>query len=324
MSIYKTVRDLRKSQSLSPISIYCKEAAQSLPNIKDFFKEITPTLKLILKAFKLAGFSIFVSNWGGLFLFSPALGIEVFVKIEPNIRYMAKSPPELIKQKGYDVKDVQLPPERFVLKYFFCGTKSKWRHIYFNTALDSVDMVYSKFIEQIIKESRPFQGRHDTSLEQKTKENFLSKNSIYAFALFAKKHASSTIGLNRLSGIFESTNVNEFYIGGYGAVILTNYSRSVDLVQWFKNDVTFLKKYLPEVFKQHEISCKTLKKLAPNNEEHQFMVEALDAILLKQLKSPVSADEYLNEHLNFNKEQPIPNLLGSTEGVIKILSLCGR
>jgi hypothetical protein len=70
MNINNIIRSLRHSLKFHPISVYCSGAQPSISANKEFFNEILPTLKLLLKAFKLSGFVGNLSRWGELTLFS--------------------------------------------------------------------------------------------------------------------------------------------------------------------------------------------------------------------------------------------------------------
>ena len=109
MNINNVIRALRQSRKLQPISIYCSHIEPSIPDNKELFDEMTPTLKLLLKAFKHAGFKDNISKWGELKMFSSQLGLEVLLRIEPNASYMSRVSQTALEKDGFDVLEVIEP-----------------------------------------------------------------------------------------------------------------------------------------------------------------------------------------------------------------------
>lgn len=91
MNVNNVLRSIRQSRKLLPISIYGSDIKPCIPANKQSSDEIIPALKLILKAFKTACFTAYVSKWGELGMYSVSLGIEVLVQVSPNLSYMSKA-----------------------------------------------------------------------------------------------------------------------------------------------------------------------------------------------------------------------------------------
>jgi hypothetical protein len=324
MNINNVIRALRQSLKLQPISIYCSQAQPSLPANREFFDGLTPTLKLLLKAFKQADFTGYLSKWGELNMFSPTLGLEILIRIEPNISHMSKVSTVALKKNGYDVLEVHMPRKPYVLSYFFCGTKSKWRQIFFDTEFTSVESVYAEFIQPILKASKPFQGRLKTSLQLEKNTNFATHDTVYAFARFATNYIGNVYGLTQFCSISESKYVRECFVGNYGAVLFTDIWREMQTIKWQKNDRKFIEKHIPEMLEQYTIICPSIAGVSAENPEHQFLLEALDKAMLKVYEGADAAEVWLNQK-NYSTDKKPPNLLLSDmDGTIKVLSVAVR
>jgi hypothetical protein len=319
MNINNVIKALRQSRKLQAVSIYYSEAQPSIPASREFFDEITPTLKLLLKAFKQAYFEAYISRWGELTLFSQRLGLEILIRIEPNTQYMSQVSKTLLEKNGYQVLDVQVPRNTFVLNYFFCGTKSKWRQIPFDLNFDSVESVYIIFVQPIIKISKGFQGRLQSSLQQTTGKHLVTQNTVYAFARYAANTMSKVYGLAQYCTLSESKYVGECFFGSYGAILVTDYWQGLHLFRWHKNDLTYLRKHIPEMFEPHSITCSSISDVTVNDDEHLFLLESLDKALFKKHGELDEAENWLNEPQYFTDKMAPRLLLNSIEGATKIL-----
>lgn len=324
MNINSIIRALRQSLKLQPISIYCSQAQPSMPANREFFDELTPTLKLFLKAFKHSGFSGYLSKWGELTLFSPALGLEILIRIEPNSSYLSRVSAGALEKNGYDVVVVNMPRKPYVLSYFFNGTKSKWRQIFFDTDFTSVESVYAEFIQPMLKASKPFQGRLKTSLQLEKNTLFVCHDTVYAFARYATTYMTHVYGLAQFCAISESMYVRECFIGNYGAVLFTDIWRGVQTIKWQKNDRKFIEKHLPEMLEQYTIICPSIARVSAENQEHQFLLEALDKAIFKVNDHVDDAENWLNQKNYSTDQKPPILLLSGMDGAIKVLSLAVR
>jgi hypothetical protein len=324
MNINNVIKALRQSQKLQAISVYYPLAQPSIPANREFFEEITPTLKLLLKAFKQACFEAYISRWGELALFSRTLGLEILIRIEPNTKYMSQASKTLLEKNGYQVLEVQLPRKPFVLNYFFCGTKSKWRHISFDLNFKSVESVYIAFVQPIIKIGKGFQGRLKSSLQVTTDKHFVTQNTVYAFARYATNTMSKVYGLAQFCTVSESKYVRECFFSSYGAILLTEYWQGLQIIRWQKNDLTYLRKLIPEMFKPYEIACSSISEVNAENDEHLFLLESLDKVLLKKYNKLDEAEKWLNEPQCFTDKKAPKVLLNSIEDAFQVLSISIR
>lgn len=324
MNINNVIKTLRQSQKLQAVSVYYSQAQPSIPAHREFFEEITPILKLLLKAFKQAQFEAYISRWGELSLFSETLGVEILIRIEPNTKYMCQASQSALEKNGYQVLEVQIPRMPFVLKYFFCGTKSKWRQIPFDVNFKSVESVLLTFVEPIINISKSFQGRLNSSLHKKADEDFVSQNTVYAFALYATNTMTKVYGLAQFCKISESKYVRECFFGSYGAVLFTDYLRGIQVVRWHKNDKTFLEKHIPEMFKPHQLACAAIARIQAVDEEHQLLLESLDKRLLQKYNEIDKVEDWLHEAQYFTNNQAPILSVDSIEGTSQVLSVALR
>jgi hypothetical protein len=324
MNINNVIKALRQSQKLQAVSVYNPEAKPSIPANREFLDEITPTLKLILKAFKQACFEAYISKWGELSLFSQTLGLEIFIRIEPNTQYMSQASKTLLEKNGYQVLEVQMPRKQVVLNYFFCGTKSKWRQIAFDLNVESVESVYITFVQPIIKISKGFQGRLKSSLQTTTDEHFVTQNTVYAFARYATNNMTKVYGLAQFCKVSESKYVREGFFSSFGAMLFTDYWQGLQIIRWQKNDLTYLRKHIPEMFTPYNIACSSISDVNAENGEHLFLLESLDKGLFKKYSELEEAENWLNEPQYFSDEKAPRLLLISLEGASKVLSTIVR
>lgn len=320
MNINNVIKALRQSQKIQPISVYYPQAQPSIPANREFFDEITPTLKLLLKAFKQACFEAYISRWGELTFFSRTLGLEILIRIEPNTQYMSQASKTQLEKNGYQVLKVQMPRKQFVLNYFFCGTKSKWRQIPFDLNFESVESVGIIFLEPIIKISKAFQGRLKSSLQTTTDEHFVTQNTVYAFARHATNNMTKVYGLAQFCKVSESKYVRECFFSSFGAILFTDYWQGLQIIRWQKNDLIYLRKYIPEMFKSYEIDCSSISVVDVENQEHLFLLQSVDKALLKKYNELDEAENWLDEPQYFSDKKAPRLLLNSLEGTSKVLS----
>lgn len=319
MNVNNVLRSIRQSRKLLPISIYGSDLTPCIPANKQISDEIIPALKLILTAFKTAGFTAYVSKWGELGMYSASLGIEVLVQVSPNLSYMSKANTSIIENVGYEVVDIEIPRKPFLLSYFFLGTASKWRHIPFDTESMSVESFHISHIEPILKTSKSFQGRLKASrLQQKGKA--LSHDTLYAFASYASCHVDKAYGLTMFRKLSDEKYVSKCFANNDGAMLLTHSWPRAFIVNWYKNDLSFLEKYLPDMLLTNEIQCPSLRSISAECNNHKLLLEALDDALLIANDSTISAEEWLSDLHYISDQKPLKTLLSSSEGVIKLLS----
>lgn len=319
MNVNYVLRSIRQSRKLLPISIYGSDITPCIPANKQISDEIIPALKLILTAFKTAGFTAYVSKWGELGMYSASLGIEVLVQVSPNLSYMSKANTSIIENVGYEVVDIEIPRKPFLLSYFFLGTASKWRHIPFDTESMSVESFHISHIEPILKTSKSFQGRLKASrLQQKGKA--LSHDTLYRFACYADCHIQTAYGLAQFRKLSDEKYVSKCFANKDGAVLLTHSWPKAVIVKWFPNDLKFFEKYLPEIFLSYEIRCPTLSCITPECSEHKLFLDALDEALLVANDSIASTEEWLSRAHYLADKKPVKTLLSSREGTIKLLT----
>lgn len=320
MNVNNVLRSIRLSRKLLPISIYGADVKPCIPADRQFFDVISPALKLLLKAFKTAGFTAYVSKWGELGMYSASLGIEVLVQVSPNLSYMSKANTDIIENVGYEVVDIDIPRQAFVFSYFFLGTASKWRHIPFDTEPMSVESVYISHIEPILKTSKSFQGRLKASqLQQKSKA--LSHDTLYRFACYADCHIQTAYGLAQFRKLSDEKYVNKCFANNHGVVLLTHSWPKASIVNWCKNDLKFFEKYSPEMLAPNKIQCPTLNNISTECNDYKLLLEALNSALLLVNDSVISAEEWLNQPLYLSDKKPRKNLLHSSSDIIKPLSL---
>lgn len=320
MNINNVIRALRQARKTLPISIYCKDAQPCMPADRAFFDEITPVFKLLLKAFKVAGFTAHVSRWGELALHSPTLCIEVLIRISPNINYMNRVSAKKLEDNGYEVIDVEPPRKRFIVSYFFNGTASKWRYTPFDTEIASVESAYTTFISPILKTSKPFQGRLPTSLLRKKNESLPSENTFYAFARYAASHVHKAYGLSQVCKVVEEKFVHTVFFGNYGALLLTSDWHGATIVIWHNKDRDFLAKYIPEVLEPYAVHCPSISQAYTEDAEHQFLLESLERALLNKYGSVSGAESWLEEKHYFTVKKTTKELLHTSSEVMKLLS----
>lgn len=320
MNINNVIRELRQSRKLQPISVYCSHVAPSIPDNKELFDEMTPVLKLLLKAFRQASFTENVSKWGELKMFSSQLGVEVLLRIEPNTSYMTRVSLTALEKGGFDVLEVTEPRKPFVLKYFFCGTKSKWRQVQFDYSFTSVESIYAEFIQPILKFSKPFQGRLRSPLHSKMGKQLMLEENIYAFARYAKNHESNTYGLIKVYNIFEHKYVRECFVSSLGAVIFTDYWSGTLVIPWHNSDYKFLKRYIPEDFVPYFRECESVSQISAENTEHEILLEVLDRALMKKFSCIEETEQWLNEKQYSTDKKAPKHLLETTEGIAKVLT----
>ena len=319
MNINNVIKALRQSRKLQAVSIYYSDAQPSIPANSEFFDEITPTLKLLLKAFKQAHFVAYMSRWGELTLFSQTLGLEILIRIEPNTTYMSQVSTTLLEKNGYQALDVQVPRHLFVLNYFFCETKSKWRQIPFDLYFESVESVYVAFVQPIINISKSFQGRLQSSTQETLDKQSLTQNTVYAFAKYAANNMPKVFGLAQYCNETESKFVRECFFGSYGAILITDVWRGLQLIKWHKNDMIYLHKYLPEMFEPYCIRCSSISNVSVQDDEHLFLLESLDKALFKKFSELDEAEAWLNEPQYFTDRNAPRALLNSVQGLYKLL-----
>ncbi|APE07036.1 hypothetical protein BM528_15650 [Alteromonas sp. RW2A1] len=320
MNINNVIRALRQARKTQPISIYCKDAKPCVPADRSFFDEITPVLKLLLKAFKVAGFTAHVSRWGELALHSPTLCIEILIRISPNINYMNRVSAKKLEDTGYEVVEVEPPRKPFIVSYFFNGTASKWRYIPFDNEFVSVESAYTAFIAPMLKTSKPFQGRLQTSLLQKKNESLPSESTFYAFARYAAIHINKTYGLSQVSEIVDKKFVHTAFFGSYGALLLTHDWHGATTVIWHDKDRDFLAKYIPEILAPYAVNCPSISQAYTEDTEHQFLLGSLDKALLDKYGSVTSAENWLEEKHYFTDKKPPKELIQTSSGVMKLLT----
>lgn len=319
MNINNVIKALRQSRKLQAVSIYYSEAKPSIPANRKFFDEIISTLKLLLKAFKQAYFEAYISRWGELTIFSQTLGLEILIRIEPNTQYMSQVSKTLLERNGYQVLDVQVPRHPLVLNYFFCGTKSKWRQISFDLNFESVESVNIAFVQPIIRISKGFQGRLQSSLQETADKHLITQNTVYAFARYAANTMSKVFGLAQYCEVSESKYVRECFFGSHGAILITDYWQGLQLIRWHKNDLSYLRKHIPEMFESHSITCSSISDVTVKDDEHLFLLESLDKALFKKYGELDEAESWLNEPQYFTDKLAPRLFLNSVEGAIKML-----
>jgi hypothetical protein len=252
------------------------------------------------------------------------MGIEILIRIEPNTSYMSRVSLAAIKKNGYEVLEIHSPSKPLVLNYFFYGNKSKWRQIPFDLEFLSVESVYAEFIQPMLQASKPFQGRLKTSLQLEKNKHFATKETILAFARYASNNIASVHGLAQLNQVFVSKYVRECFFSDYGAVLFTDYWHGIQIITWHKNDRTFLKKHIPEIFEPYRITSESIASVSEENEEHKMLLEALDKALLKKLKDVDEVEFWLNDEQYFTDEKAPILLLGKPDGTLKVLSTAVR
>ncbi len=319
MNVNNVLRSIRQSRKLLPISIYGSDIKPCIPANKQSSDEIIHALKLILKAFKTAGFTAYVSKWGELGMYSVSLGIEVLAQVSPNLSYMSKANTGIIENVGYEVLDIEIPRKPFLLSYFFLGTASKWRHIPFDTEQMSVESAYLSLIEPILKTSKSFQDRLKASLLQQ-KSGGLSHDTLYRFACYADCHVRSAYGLVQFRKLSDEKYVSKCFANNLGAVLLTHSWPSVLVVNWSKSDLKLFEKYLPELLHSYEIQCPTLSLVSPECSEHNLLLSALDAALLMANDSIILAEEWLRQPHYLSDKKPAKTLLVCPEGITKLIA----
>lgn len=320
MNINNIIRALRQARKTQPISVYCKDAQPCVPADKVFFDEITPVIKLLLKAFKVAGFTAYVSRWGELALHSPTVCIEILLRISPNIDYMNRVSAKKLEDTGYEVVEVEVPRKPFIVSYFFNGTASKWRHIPFDNELASIESAYTAFITPMLKTSKPFQGRLKTSLLRKNNESLPSESTFYAFARYGANHINKAYGLSQVREIVDEKFVHTVFFGSFGALLLTNDWHSATTVIWHDKDRDFLAKYIPEILEPYAVNCPSISQAFTEDAEHQFLLESLDKALLDKYGSVTGAENWLEEKHYFTDKKPPIELIQTSSGVIKLLT----
>lgn len=302
MNITNAIKALRQSRKLQPISVYNPSVHPSIPVRRDLFEKLTPILKLVLKAFNTAGFTHSVSRWGELSFFSPVLGIEILIRFEENTSYMVSISDANIQENGFDLKTVNIPSQPFVLKYLFCGTKSKWRQIAFDLGLNSID---ATFVLPILKESQTFQGRLKARIYSNEYNKDISCDSIYAFCRYAANHINNAFGCNQISYIFESMYVRGCHVNTYGALLCTSQWWDLQVIKWSKHDVAFLKNHFPEVLQPYTFRLQTIKRIKPQSDEHELMLETLELALIQKYVDINEAESWLEKkHYFCNKSAP--------------------
>lgn len=319
MNVNNVLRSISQSRKLLPISIYGADVKPCIPADRQFFDVISPALKLLLKAFKTAGFTAYVSKWGELAMYSASLSIEVLVRVSPNLSYMSETDAGSIENVGYEVLEIEIPLKPFLFSYFFLGTASKWRHISFDTELTTIESMFVNLIEPILKASRPFHGRLKASLLQQQDESVLSHNTLYAFACYASCHIEKAYGLTMYRKHSDEKYVRKCFVNSYGAVLLTHSWPTVAMVNWSKNDLKFFEKYLPAILLPYEIQCPNLSSIIPECSEHKILLDALDNVLRTVNDSIDTAEEWLGRAQYFS-EKPAKTLLVSSEGVIRLIA----
>lgn len=319
MNVNNVLRSIRQSRKLLPISVYGSDIKPCIPADREFFNVINPALKLILKAFKTSGFTAYVSKWGELGMYSASLGIEILVQVSSNLSYMSKANTESIKNKGYEVLEIEVQRNPFVLSYFFLGTASKWRHISFDTELTSVESIYLNLIEPILKVSKPFYGRLKDSLLKQKDEAIISHDTLSAFAHYASYHVDKAFGLAMYRKLTDEKYIYKCFANNYGAVLLTHSWPSVFVVNWSKKDLKFFEKYLPELLFPLELQCPSLNDIQPESPEHALLLYSLDNALLTTQETVTCAEIWLAQSYHSLKRTSRKELLSTPSEIEKAL-----
>ena len=320
MNVNNVIRSLRQSLKLQPISVYCAGAQPSITANRVFFNEVIPTLKLLLRAFKQAGFVCNLSRWGELTLFSQELGIDVFLRLEQNTSYMSSVSSSALERNGYDVVDIYSPHKPFVLKYYFCGTKAKWRQIPFELTFTTVESVHAALIRPILDESKSFRSRLKTAIADDHNPNDLDTATIYAFARYATTSMSRVYGWANICQTFESEYVRQCFVGRYGALLFTDQWHGVKTVCWQRNDAKFIERYLPEIITPYQIVCVSVRSILPLDKEHKFLLEVIDKALLMRFGNMNKVEFWLGENQYFADKRAPKLLLSNVDGTLIVLS----
>ena len=311
---------MRQARKVQPISIYCKDAQPCIPADRAFFDEIIPVLKLLLKAFKVAGFTAHVSRWGELALHSPTLCIEILIRISPNIDYMNRVAAKKLEDLGYEVVEAEVPRKPYTVGYFFNGTASKWRYIPFDKEFVSVESAYTAFVAPMLKNSKSFQGRLKQPLLKAQEETFISQSAFYAFARYAANHVNKASGLSQVCEVMHEKFVHTVFFGNYGALLLTHDLHGVITIIWHEKDREFLTKYIPNVVAAYSISCPSLSHATASDTEHRFLLESLDKALLNKYGTVTDTENWLEVKHYLADKKPLKELLHNASGVKKLLS----
>lgn len=320
MNVNNIIRDLRRNIKLQPFSVHCSTITPSIPATPEFFNTIIPTLKLILRAFKRAGFSHTLSQWGELTMFSQEMGLEVMLRIQPNTSYMSHISSQVLEKQGYQVVDAYTPRKPLTLRYFYCGTKSKWREIAFDFQVSTIDSAYINFIQPILCNSKPFRGRLKSPVIDQQFNESVAAEIITALARYADKHCTRAYGLRQINKLLLSEYIRDCFVGNYGVILLTGTFRRSHIIQWHEQDIKLLRKYFPEFLSQYEFKCLSIASEIILGDEHQFLLEVLDKALIKQFRSIEEAEQWLSQDKYITESMPPLSKLGNIEDINKIVN----
>lgn len=227
---------------------------------------------------------------------------------------MARVSSSSLEQKGYNVIDVCTPRKPFVLKYHFCGKKSKWRKIPFELMFTTGESFHVSFIQPILEECKSFRGRLKVATYTTEVPYDLDKDTIYAFARYATVTSARAYGCAKICRTFESKYVLQCFVDRHGALLFTDHWHEIKTVCWQRNDSTFIKKYIPGILEPCQIGCVSTRSNLPLNKEHEFLLATLDKALLKRFGKTDEADRWLEENQYFANQGAPKNLLSDIHG----------
>jgi hypothetical protein len=245
MNLNKTISQLRKTRKLLPICVHHSSAHPAIRIPARMFNEVIPFLKSLLKSFDKNGFSITISSWGEITVFSSSLGIAVALVLEePNPLSSVKEIKNIWSEEA-EFQTLLVPEQEatLVLKYFYFNTCSIWRSENFDHKVDNTDALATSAVNQVIANGTKFEGRVNSSPTRES--DVLSKDDIKAFAKYASVNVENVRAWRGVYKTFANEYVEDFSLTLDRISLELSSFRTNPTFYFHKNDIKFIRNYLP-------------------------------------------------------------------------------
>lgn len=289
-----TVNKLKSANKMAPLSTFNQNVMPFFPWDKCLLKVLLKPAKIILKAFSKERFTVHVTEWGELHLFSNTLGIEVQCLLKENFTYLGNLLENDTNESDFKILNLNEICAKFVFSFRFSGTRSKWRNIVFDAEELNLQKVQDQIITQVLKVSKPFQGRLKRSLF-KTNKLYCEKDTIYSIAQFAVQRSHLTLGLKKIINMFERYYIQHCFIGLYGVIMVRSSVHEIHIIPWNQYDRDLIAKFTPELILPYSNSFINPSDIEESNPETIFLLEVLEKILLRRFENSEVALSWLED-----------------------------
>ena len=244
MNVTKLIAQLKKSRKLLPVTAFHFSVNAAVQLSKDDFTNVIPFLKTLFKTLDKHGFDVLITRWGEIYLYSCTRKIEIELQLtEPSLREIQHNTDyRMMESYGYQLVDVKRTTPNLVVRFFFVGTRSKWRTVNVDINAQELESQAENITMQILKHGGRFEGR--VSSQVHSADAPLSQYDLAAFSQFA---VNTTSNVRAWKGIFKATQhyIHSFEISENHITIESTFPNRTDTFHWHKNDLTFIRRYLP-------------------------------------------------------------------------------